>query len=687
MRVTFLVLGAAVAAALAGCSGGSSGKTAPAAAAGGSGANGAAASVTPARIEDVVATRIVVHGTGFTAPAYVELRSGIMTEIIPALSVTPTEVEAIVRAPGVGAGQYELRVGAGVPSTASLFAPVPGPALTLPIVAIAPAGGPGRLRYPRFAHEAVKLPSGNVLIVGGAEQGLAALAPIESYDPATDTFSFAALLREPRVGHRAVLLDSGRVLVAGGLAAPRNAVGAPPAGLAAEVFDPALGFSRALPLTIDTKGFSLTPMGGDQALLAGGTDLAGAPLANAFVIDASNGNATAVPAPGPARRNHAAVRLPSGDVAIFGGEDAAGVPLETGEVFDPKTGTWQAIPGHMSAPRGAGVKAFVTPNAAGTGFEVAIAGGASAAGTAFSETWTPGAGFAAGAIGDNFAGEFAADVLHDRAIVAAGARPTPLASDVIVDTRGAQTLMSLQIARDAFTLTAFDADHALVAGGVASGGTAVADSEVISLPGSLPRGTTSSAITTPGSPVVYSEDLPAPIAGIAYVLDISGSMDWDPQPYTDLNGNPATGSKLERAKTEIARSIRGLAQGYWLEAYTFDCDVYVWQPAAVPVDPAAQASAEAWIMAAAAQGATGTGPAVARALADKNVRTVILFTDGAPDCIGTATGSIADHQLMIQQANTQGATIHCVGYAAYGVFDQFLQDVSSQTGGKYLTQP
>ncbi len=89
----------------------------------------------------------------------------------------------------------------------------------------------GPTRTPRHGHHAVRLPSGRVLLVGGADAtsvDLPApgaggtqpfgreLASAELYDPATRTFSDTGSMREPRVSFTAVRLEDGRVIVSGG---------------------------------------------------------------------------------------------------------------------------------------------------------------------------------------------------------------------------------------------------------------------------------------------------------------------------------------------------------------------------------------------------------------------------------------------------------------------------------------
>jgi galactose oxidase-like protein/Kelch motif protein len=73
----------------------------------------------------------------------------------------------------------------------------------------------------RVGHSATLLPNGKVLIAGGlagrkSEGGPGIVATTEIYDPATGRFSAGPSMSMPRTGHAAVLLPSGKVLLAGG---------------------------------------------------------------------------------------------------------------------------------------------------------------------------------------------------------------------------------------------------------------------------------------------------------------------------------------------------------------------------------------------------------------------------------------------------------------------------------------
>ena len=187
---------------------------------------------------------------------------------------------------------------------------------------------------------------------------------------------------------------------------------------------------------------------------------------------------------------------------------------------------------------------------------------------------------------------------------------------------------------------------------------------------------------------LYNEHLPIQGHMIVYVIDVSGSMDWGYSSYTGLDGNPASGSRLDRAKVELIRSISGLDDSFSFNIYSYDCGIYQWSQSLQQVTPATKASACGWVGGLQALGATGTGPACVKALADnRENKTLVLLSDGAPNCIGNYYGDIPEHRAMIRAGNTQAAVILTFGIAAYGEFEQFLRDVATDSGGQYYPVP
>ena len=185
-------------------------------------------------------------------------------------------------------------------------------------------------------------------------------------------------------------------------------------------------------------------------------------------------------------------------------------------------------------------------------------------------------------------------------------------------------------------------------------------------------------------PVIYGEEIPAESDTIYYVLDISGSMDWDPASYTGVDGQVRVGPRIDRAKAELVRSILGLARNFSFDVVAYDCSTLAWRPSLQPADDGNKQAAIAWVQALYPRGATGTGPATALALGDKQNKTVVLLTDGAPNC---GASSMSGHRSMIRAANTQGARVHVFGIAASGAYRAFCQGVAADNGGGYHDVP
>ena len=76
------------------------------------------------------------------------------------------------------------------------------------------------------------LNNGEVLITGGVTAGGQAEATCELFNPASDTWTFAAAMATARFGHTATLLPNGQVLVTGGENDAGNLV------TTSEIYDP-----------------------------------------------------------------------------------------------------------------------------------------------------------------------------------------------------------------------------------------------------------------------------------------------------------------------------------------------------------------------------------------------------------------------------------------------------------------
>ncbi len=181
----------------------------------------------------------------------------------------------------------------------SVTGPVPG----APSLSTSAFGGTGSAVNGRFAHVAMRLSDGRVLVAGGIS-GISGLKTAELYDPTTGTWSVTGSMAWERIGLAAAPLPNGRVIVAGG-ARFNQACADPPAGNSTEIYDPATG------------AWTLT------------------------------GNLT------QSRTSGLAVALADGRVLFAGGSSRCGVVYANADVYNPATGVWTATGAMCCSPMGA----------------------------------------------------------------------------------------------------------------------------------------------------------------------------------------------------------------------------------------------------------------------------------------------------------------------------------------------
>ena len=188
----------------------------------------------------------------------------------------------------------------------------------------------GTLRERRTAHDAVRMDSGEVLVVGGANGST--LASSELYDPASRSWRSTAPMAIARSAPRIVKLGSGKVLATGG-----NGMGAAVAGC--EVFDPAKGeWSAGGSLSQPHTDHTATALPGGGVLVVGGIDGANAvAFAAAELYDPVANEWKPAGNLATGRHLHTATLLPSGKVLVVGGREFAVGLLSSAELFDQDT--------------------------------------------------------------------------------------------------------------------------------------------------------------------------------------------------------------------------------------------------------------------------------------------------------------------------------------------------------------
>ena len=194
----------------------------------------------------------------------------------------------------------------------------------------------GSMHTARASHTATLLSNGKVLVIGGlGDNGTAALASAELFDPANAVFTSTGNLMTARLFHTATLLQSGKVLVAGGQDSNGDAIAE------AELFDPSTGaFTSVGAMNSPRTGHTATLLNDGRVLLVGGIDSNHALLSTAELFDPTTEKFTLTPRPMTASRaHHAATLLSTGKVLLAGGSPDNSL----GDIFDPTSNTFESM--------------------------------------------------------------------------------------------------------------------------------------------------------------------------------------------------------------------------------------------------------------------------------------------------------------------------------------------------------
>ena len=209
----------------------------------------------------------------------------------------------------------------------------------------------GNMITGREAHEAVLLPSGKVLFIGGYD-GRHYLDSVELFDPSTNKFALAGKLIQPRSGAVAVLLpaddgkDAGKVLIMGGASGESETnhivLGS------AELFDPNTGASvKVGEMTLRRYKHAATLLADGRVLVTGGSDDRdwGNMYDTAEIYDPATHRFTPTSRMLSKRFKlpHATVLLKNGKVLVAGGSNVV-------EVFDNAQKKFLPVNGNLSQP-------------------------------------------------------------------------------------------------------------------------------------------------------------------------------------------------------------------------------------------------------------------------------------------------------------------------------------------------
>lgn len=195
----------------------------------------------------------------------------------------------------------------------------------------------GRMLQGSSAHTATRLTNGDVLIVGGHDGAQIAVNRAEIFDPNTENWTAAGSMNSARTNHSATLMADGSVMVVGG------ADGALDTGIAlatVERFSRASNtWSAAVPLPAPRSAHTANVIPSGATIVLGGSTSGGGAGTTDCLRLAAGANAWSSCTPIPtARRTHKATDLGGGRIFVSGG--AAGNASGFEPIYDTATDSW-----------------------------------------------------------------------------------------------------------------------------------------------------------------------------------------------------------------------------------------------------------------------------------------------------------------------------------------------------------
>jgi len=240
----------------------------------------------------------------------------------------------------------------------------------IPTQTVGPAGS---MQFAKVSHQATLLADGLVLVSGG-QNGGAAIAQAELFNPATGKWTLTGSNVIPRFDHTSTLLQDGRVLAAGGVSSNGDCS----SNVTAETYDPASGtwsLTARMPSPVGTGHIAIRLLDG-RVLVSGGGDRCGTVFNTAAIFDPTANKWSATRSMTAAREFHSAAVLPDGRILVAGGVTSSPFPaVPTAEIYDPVAGTWTAV-ASMGTARQASCNGYAQPYLATlSGGTVLAAGG------------------------------------------------------------------------------------------------------------------------------------------------------------------------------------------------------------------------------------------------------------------------------------------------------------------------
>ena len=171
----------------------------------------------------------------------------------------------------------------------------------------------------------------------------------------------------------------------------------------------------------------------------------------------------------------------------------------------------------------------------------------------------------------------------------------------------------------------------------------------------------------PTTPETHFWGISARADRLLYVVDRSGSM--------------LHRGKLEEAKRQLRMSIDGMEDRVNFDMVQYGRDRSSHLGKLEPATEGHKSQARAWVDSLYAHGDTATAPAMWYAFKTYDPEAIFLLTDGRPN-IPRELRKPEDHLRLILEV-WDGPRVNCLGIEATGLFEEFLKDLASATGGSY----
>lgn len=168
-----------------------------------------------------------------------------------------------------------------------------------------------------------------------------------------------------------------------------------------------------------------------------------------------------------------------------------------------------------------------------------------------------------------------------------------------------------------------------------------------------------------------------------FVLDTSGSMAAPAgggSGRTRAGGAPTGPTRLDVAKAELEKALRGLSPGTLFNLVFFDSGVDPWRDELVEQEPRALTAAVEFANAQRASGGTNIYDAMLLAFEDERVDTLYLMSDGNPTA-GRVTDPAGILERVRQMNRIRMLQINTI---SIGQTSEFLRRLAEQNGGDYV---